>query len=85
MRQGTLSDVEAGPSKKKASFENDVMWLKPLQEVIGHVALSGMTIRKKNGEYIDSVAWWLTKFETLGKEVKGIQLVDIAKTIVKGK
>lgn len=85
VRQGTLDGVEAGPSKKKASFENDAMWLKPLQEVIAHVAINGMNIRKKNGEYIDSIQWWLSKFESLGKEVNGIKLEDVAKTIVKGK
>lgn len=85
IRQGTLADVEAGPSKKKASFENDAMWLVPLQQVIGHVATSGINIRKKNGEYIDSIQWWLTKFESLGKEVKGVKMEDVAKTIVKGK
>lgn len=85
IKQGSTQDLEAGPSKKEASFENDAMWLKPLQEVIAHVAINGMTIRKKNGEYIDSISWWLKKFEALGKEVNGIKLVDVAKTIVKQK
>jgi len=85
VRQGTLSDIEAGPSKKKASFENDSMWLVPLQQVIGHVALTGIPIKKKSGEYIDAIQWFLTKFETLGKEVPGIKLIDVAKTIIKSK
>jgi len=85
IRQGTLADVEAGPSKKKASFENDAMWLVPLQQVIAHVATNGVNIKNAKGEYIPAVQFWLTKFESLGKEVKGVKMDEIAKTIVKGK
>lgn len=85
VRQGTLADVEAGPSKKKASFEDDKKWLVPLQQIIGHVATSGVNIRNAKGEYIPAIQWWLTRFESLGKEVNGVKLEDVAKTIVKGK
>lgn len=85
IRQGTLADVEAGPSKKKASFADDSKWLVPLQQVIGHVATNGVNIKNAKGEYIPAVQWWLGKFETLGKEVPGIKLTELAKTIVKSK
>lgn len=87
VKQGSTQDLEAGPMKKEASFEKDNLFLKPLLEVISVVATSGKltSIRKRNGEYIDSVSWWLKQFETLGKEVSGIVLKDVAKVIVKEK
>ena len=87
IKQGTTQDLEAGPVKKEASFVNDGLWMKPLMDVVAHVATSGSvsTIRKKNGEYIDSVDWWLKKFAPLGKTVDGVVIRDAAKTIIREK
>ncbi len=86
--QGTLSDSEAGPSKKVASFTDDKAWLAPLLNVIGQCALHPKfpgIFKKSGGEYIDAVGWWMKFFGQYcpDKDVKGITLTDVAKTIVK--
>lgn len=87
VQQAQTADLDAGPSGKKASFEKDSLWLKPLLEVISIVATSGkvQSIRNTKGEYIPAIQWWLTKYETLGKEVSGVKLTEVAKTIVRKK
>jgi len=86
--QAQTQDLSAGPVKKEALFEDELKWLKPLQEVIAVVASSGVigTIKKKNGkEYIDGVQFWLTKLEAIDKPVSGIVLKEVPKTIVRSK
>jgi len=87
VEQATTQDLNAGPVKIVAEFVSDRSWLVPLLDVIGKVATSGKitTIRKKNGDYIDAIGWWLAKFAETGKEVNGIALKETAKTIVRRK
>ena len=86
-QQAQTQDLDAGPVKIVAEFANDRSWLASLLDVIGKVAISGKmpTIRKRNGDYIDAIGWWLTKFAETGKEANGVVLKETAKTIVRKK
>lgn len=83
-------DIEDGPMKNVASFENTATYLKPFAEVIGACALHPKFpgILKKNGkDVIDSVQWWLDWYadHTEAKPIKGIKIEKVAKTIIRKK
>lgn len=88
-RQGSTQDLQAGPSKKIASFSDDKSWLSPFLAAIGHVAchpkFPGIT--KKSGEYIDAIDWWLKQFAQYcsDKTVGGLTFEEKAKTAIRKK
>lgn len=85
VQQAQLQDISAGPVKMVAAFTNDKLWMKALVEAIAMVAISDKmpSIRKKSGDYIDPIGWWLEKFSYLGKQIEGITLTETAKTIIR--
>lgn len=85
VQQMQTNDLEAGPVKHIVEFENDKNWLAFFLNVVSEVAVSSrmVAIRKKNGEYIDSIAWWMDKFATLGRPGKGLKVTEVAKTILR--
>lgn len=86
IEQGTNQSVDAVPSKKVAELENENLWLKPLIEVITNVsAHKKVAIRKRNGDYVDHVGWWLDAFADMNVKVNGIKITEVAKTIVRKK
>lgn len=85
--QAMTSDIDAGPSKKVARFENDAMWLTALLQVIGKVAVHPKFkgIMAKDG-YVPEVKKWLDFYSAnIGEPLKGLTFDEVAKTIVRKK
>jgi hypothetical protein len=88
VQQGTTADLPNQASKLVAVFENEAMWLKPLLEVISHVAINGkFKLKNAKGEFVPEIQKWLTTFESChgGKVIAGLRMDDTAKTIIKAK
>lgn len=88
--QVQTQDLEDGPSKNVATFEDNTHYLKPFAEVIGACALNPKFpgIMKKNGtDYIDAVQWWLDQYASYATNntIKGIAVTKVAKTIIRKK
>lgn len=87
--QMQTQDLESGPMKREASFEDAKNYLKPFAEVIGACALNPKFpgIMKKNGtDYVDHVQWWLDWFAAnCNQPVKGVVIKEVPKTIIRKK
>lgn len=84
-QQAMTADIDAGPSKKVASFTNDAMWLTPFLKVVGKVAVHPKFkgILGKDA-YVPEVQKWLDFYAAnVGEGIEGITFAEKAKTIVK--
>jgi hypothetical protein len=86
-QQMMTADIDAGPSKKVASFENDAAWLPVFLQVVtkcaGHPKFKG--IMAKDG-YIPEIDKWMKFYSaSVGEPLKGLKFTEEAKTIVRKK
>lgn len=87
-QQAMTSDIDAGPSKKVASFANDSMWLTAFLKVVGkcavHPKFKGIVNSK--GEYVPEVKKWLDFYSAnIAEGIDGLTFDEKAKTIVRSK
>lgn len=87
-QQAMTADVEAGPSKKEFSFENNSIWLKALVGVITKCAIHPKFkgIMKANGEYVPEVQKWLDFYSAnIAEDIPGMTYKEVAKTAIRKK
>ena len=83
--QAMTADIDAGPSKKVFSFENDAMWLPAFLQVVSKCAIHPKFkgIMAKDG-YVPEVKKWMDFYSAnVGEPLKGLKTDQVAKTIVK--
>ena len=84
-QQAMTQDLDAGPSKRVASFLDDKAWLSPFLKVVSKVAahpkFKGIVAKD---EYIPEVKKWLDFYASqIGESMDGITFEEKAKTIVR--
>jgi hypothetical protein len=87
-QQAMTSDLDAGPSKKAVSFADDKLWLKPLLEVISKVAVHKKFkgIKDTKGNVRKELQWWLDQYAScIGEPMEGLNVEEVAKTIIRNK